>query len=175
MTTHEYWRFTVTPLFDPRLRGTLTANSTCSTNDPDIRGVQQKGELKCPSPRTSATSSAPHSPWGAATTRSYGDVIESALRTSDWPREDSLSFHEVGIAVDREVGEVLDMRTRSGPPNFEPVHFGGWEIGGPKDAAPKLGLKRITLINKMCRMSDFPASSRCRQDMLQRALEEVVA
>jgi hypothetical protein len=78
------------------------------------------------------TYSADPSPRGAATTRSYGNVIESALRTSDWPREDSLSFHEVGIAVDREVGEVLDMRTRSGPPNLEPVHFGGWRSAARK-------------------------------------------
>jgi len=34
---------------------------------------------------------------------------------------------------------------------LHPLEGVGWVIGGPKDAAAKLGLKRITLITKMCR------------------------
>jgi hypothetical protein len=48
-------------------------------------------------------------------------------------------------------------------------------IGGPKGAAAKLGLKRITLINKMCTTGSFRPHLQSRQDMMERAGEEVVA
>jgi hypothetical protein len=51
----------------------------------------------------------------------------------------------------------------------------GWVIGGPKGAAAKLGLKRTTLINKMCWMGISRPHPQSRQDMMERALDEVVA